>query len=86
MATDIRPLNGTKTHPLSAHALSELRNIARRPCPCQGINPGVVNRLEREGLVELVDLRSPFPTHKGRPIPHLQITDAGRAVLDKEGE
>lgn len=79
------PLNGTETHPLSAHALAELRDIARRPQPCNGINPGVINRLLREGLAETVDLRSPFPTHKGSAIPHLRITDAGRDALQVAG-
>ena len=30
------PLYGTKTHPLSAHAVAELRNIAREPEPALG--------------------------------------------------
>jgi hypothetical protein len=75
------PLNGTKTHPLSAHAIDELRNIARSPEPIVGINPGVINRLMRENLVEIVQLPSPFKTHKGRPVGHLRITNAGRERL-----
>lgn len=77
----LTPLNGVKTHALSAHALAELRNIAQSPEPSLGVNPGVINRLMREELVEVVRLPSPFKTHKGRPIDHLQITDAGRARL-----
>lgn len=81
------PLNGTKTHPLSAHAMAKLRNIARTPEPVSYINPGVVNRLMRENLVERVSLPSPFNKHKGALIDHLQITQAGRAALErKDGE
>ena len=80
------PLNGKKTHPLSAHALEELRNIARAPEPKSGVNPGVVDRLTREDLVEVVDLPSPFKAHKGGTCPHLRITDAGIAVLQARKE
>lgn len=79
--TEMTPLNGTKTHPLSAHAITELRNIARSPEPTVGVNPGVINRLMRENLVEIVRLPSPFKTHKAKAIDHLQITDAGRERL-----
>jgi hypothetical protein len=79
------PLNGSKTHPLSAHARSELARIAKTPVPSQDVNPGVVNRLRRESLVELVQLPSPFASHKGRKIEHLQVSDAGRALLDGDG-
>lgn len=80
------PLNGTRTHPLSAHAIAELRNIALDPVPRCTVNPGVANRLERENLVDVVHLPSPFPTHHKRGIhniPHLRITDAGRAALEQ---
>lgn len=77
------PLHGTETHPLSDHARAELRDIAARPVPKQTVNPGVANRLERETLVERVDLPSPFPTHKGRRIPHLRITAAGEEALSR---
>ena len=72
------PLNGTKTHPLTAHALAELRDLANKPCPRQAVNPGVANRLLREELVESVMLPSPFKTHAGKPLEHLRITDTGR--------
>jgi hypothetical protein len=82
----MEPLNGTKTHPLSAHALDELRGMARGgPVPLPAINPGVRNRLLREALVEVVQRKSPFKAHKGREIDHLAITDAGRAALQQEG-
>ena len=72
------PLNGVKTHPLSEHALASLDDLQAGPRPAAQFNPGVVNRLMREDLVEVVDLPSPFKTHKGRAIPHLRITDSGR--------
>lgn len=77
----MKPLNGTKTHPLSEHAREELRNLAKNPIPTVGINPGVVNRLLRENLAEVVQLPSPFKAHKGGNCAHLQITEAGRAAL-----
>ncbi|KYK44534.1 hypothetical protein A1D31_14135 [Bradyrhizobium liaoningense] len=81
------PLNGTKTHPLSAHAINVLRSLARCPDPAQEINPGVGNRLMRESLVEIVNLPSPYKKHRGAVIPHYQITDAGRAaILAAEGK
>ena len=80
-AAGMKPLNGEKTHPLSEHALAELRDIAAAPVPSCAVNPGVINRLLRESLVEEVQLPSPFPTHKGRNVAHLQITKAGLARM-----
>lgn len=77
------PLNGTKTHPLTAVALSVLAQLQRGPLPAQCVNPGLGNRLERGGLVDIVGIRSPFKSHKGRKLAHYQITDAGRALLAK---
>lgn len=67
--------------PLSEHALSELRNIARKPLTCLEVNPGVRERLSREGLVEIVQLPSPYKKHKGANCSHLQITEKGRGYL-----
>lgn len=75
------PLNGTKTHPLSKHAIDTLRNLSLAPLPRVGMNPGVVNRLLREALVEEVLLPSPYKLHKGRVITHLRVTDAGKAKI-----
>jgi hypothetical protein len=77
----VRPLNGTRTHPLSDFALAELRTLTDGPRPRVVFNPGVVNRLEREDLVEVVRLASPFSSHRGKLIDHLRITDAGRQRL-----
>lgn len=80
----VAPLNGTKIHPLSEHALGELRSLLRAPRPRQQINAGVTARLESEGLIETVSLPSPYATHKGAKITFSQITVAGRARLEEE--
>lgn len=77
----MQPLNGEKTHALSEHSLGRLREIARHPLPRQDVNPGVANRLLREGLVQEVLLPSPFKSHKGKSIAHLSITAEGRQRL-----
>lgn len=78
----LQPLNGEKTHSLSKHAKAELAAMhSGGPVPRQAVNPGVANRLLREALVEEVMLPSPFRTHRGRPLAHLRITEAGRAAI-----
>jgi hypothetical protein len=79
---DVKPLNGEKTHPLTAHAVEALRSLERTSRPRQDINPGVVNRLLREQLIELVD--RPDPSLNRRRV-HARITDAGRARLRQMG-
>lgn len=69
------PLN-----PLSSHALDVLGTVKRQPVPRQEVNPGVVHRLLREALVELVDLPSPYKTLPGT-VDHLRITAAGERAL-----
>jgi hypothetical protein len=59
---------------LSDHALAELADIRRKPVPSCSVNPGVARRLIADGLVEIVELPSPFKTHKGARIAHLQAT------------
>lgn len=76
-----RPLNGQKIHPLSANAISELQRISLLPLPRNQFNPGVAHRLALENLVETVSLPSPYKTHKGRRVDHLQITEEGKARL-----
>lgn len=77
----MKPLNGTKTHALTPASLGALRDLAAKPMPRQEFNPGVANRLLREALVESVELPSPYATHMGRSIEHLQATAAGVARL-----
>jgi len=76
----VKPLNGEKTHPLSQIALDALVAIEKKPAPRQTLNPGLVNRLLREALVESVYLPSPWKSVK-RSVEHLQITAAGRERL-----
>lgn len=70
-------------HPLSNHALDVLMEISARPIPRQEINPGVADRLEREALIEVIQLPSPYKGQgkKIRYIQFSQITDAGRARI-----
>jgi hypothetical protein len=68
-------------NPLSAHALEELRHIAREPLPRQSLNSGLVNKLLSEKLVNSVQLPSPFKVHSGRNCEHLEITDLGKTLL-----
>lgn len=80
------PLNGSKTHPLTEAALSALAMLRDGPMPSQGFNAGIVNRLQRGDLAKIVDLPSPYRTHRRKDgyvksISHLEITDAGRAAL-----
>ncbi len=78
----MEPLNGTKTHPLTAHALDVLGSLVDcGPVPTQTINAGVVNRFHREALSRTVRRPSPYATHKGKDIDFEEITDAGREAL-----
>lgn len=71
-------------HPLSSHALAVLRELATAPRPRSQVNPGVISRLTRGKLAVVVDMKSPFRTHGANyRVPHLKITDAGRAYLDQ---
>lgn len=75
------PLNGSKTHPLSTSTRLDLMWISQGPQPRQKFNPGAANRLERGGLVTIVMLPSPYKTHNGKNIAHLQISPAGKVEL-----
>jgi hypothetical protein len=77
----MKPLNGSTTHALTEHARGKLQEIAQSPLPTAMINPGVVNRLLRGGLVEIVQLKSPYKAHRGGTCAHLRITEAGRKAI-----
>lgn len=77
-----KPLNGTKTHPLTDAARAALRMLEHGAMPSQEFNPGIVDRLTRGDLVEIVQRESPYKTRSGN-IAHLRITDAGRAAIAK---
>lgn len=70
-----KPLNGEKTHPLSPFAQSVLISLRSGPIPRSDLNPGIVDRLLREGCTEIADLPSPYRTHKGKLIPHLRLIE-----------
>lgn len=81
------PLNGTKIHPLTAHAKASLCALKEEPKPCQRINPGQLRRFADEKLIEIVDLPSPFMIHAGARIPHARLTDLGmERVAEIEAE
>ena len=68
----MRPLNGTKTHQLKPSSIAVLRSLAEDgPRRAHTINPGVRNRLHREGLVE----------EYGEAVRFYRITNAGRAAI-----
>ena len=78
----MKPLNGERTHPLTPAALRVLADLCRAPIPRQEINPGIVDRLEREDLATVEDLPSPYRTRPGK-VRHLVVTAAGRAAYQK---
>lgn len=79
MTKPMKPLNGEQTHPLRPAALRVLQQLEQRAIPCYQVNPSVVDRLLREGLVEVVEL--PFRYGKKMlPKRHLRITQEGRAA------
>lgn len=79
------PLNGTNIGPLSDFALGVLKMLRHKAMPCQEINPGVVQRLKDEALIEIVPLPSPYKKHSSFiKVNHAQITDAGRARCEED--
>lgn len=73
MKYGVTPNNGTKTHPMSPQALRAQAALKDGPAPKATLNPGIVDRLIREGTAELVWLPSPYKTHKGRSIMHIRL-------------
>lgn len=79
-------LNGGKTRPLTKSAIGVLVWLRDSgPQPRQVINAGHNDRFEREQLTEIVALKSPYDSHKGKLIPFVQITAYGREVLGDLG-
>ena len=67
--------------PLSATAIGNLRNIAANgPTPKQIFNPGVMRRLQGDGLITFELLPTPYTTRSGN-ISNAVITEAGRLHL-----
>jgi hypothetical protein len=63
--------------PLSRHALKCLREIKANPAPMSSATCGAVRMLLQEGLIEVVEVPSPFPADNGKKIKRLAITAAG---------
>lgn len=61
-----------KPSPLSKFALAVLEELKEKPKPTREVNPGVVGRLLRDDLVEIVQLPSPYKTRIGL-VQHLQL-------------
>jgi hypothetical protein len=81
-----KPLNGEKTHPLKPGSLKVLYELHRSgPIAMLEVNHGVVDRLDREALIDRVQRPSPYKKDKGADVAHIQITDAGRAALIAAG-
>ena len=76
-----------RQRPLGEAARSALAMLAEGPRPARQFNPGVAGRLVTGGLATMVDLPSPYPTHRRRArvrfVQHLQLTAAGKAELGK---
>lgn len=87
MAENVPPLNGTKTHPLSKHAVYALRRLANEgPTPRQEFNPGVVNRLVREDLAKMEQRPSPYRTVRGN-VSFLVLTNSGKqGIVDADAK
>lgn len=69
-------LDNAGAKPLSAAAIGALTTLLRGPAPRQDFNPGVVRLLAGEGLVEELELPSPYKT-KATLVRHLRLTDLG---------
>lgn len=72
-----------RTRPLSRYAIDALDSLALVATPSQVFNPDVVDRLLRDGLVSVIQLPSPYASHKGKRISHLVLTEAGEQALAK---
>lgn len=67
----------------SQHAMDCLARAYYKPFPAQEVNFTVRDKLMLWGYAELVDMPSPYRTHKpGRTVPFLVITKAGRRALE----
>ena len=68
---------------MTVHSIHALTYLLRGPCPRQEFNPGVVDRLSREGLVTFGTMPSPYKSRPGT-VPSMTITDAGRHALQED--
>jgi len=73
---DWKPLNGEKTHPLSDAAKKVMRELASSPKMSWEINPGVMNRFQREGLADAHHVK-----WKGQWKSEIRLTPKGLALV-----
>ncbi len=79
----IRPTGLMDPNVIIKPARGAVRLPHQHPQPKASFNPGVVDRLTRgdEPLAKVIRKVSPYPSHKGATMAHLEITEAGRAEL-----
>jgi hypothetical protein len=65
---------------LSQYARNVLAALADGPRSADDFNPGLRNRLQERGLVEIALLPHPKRDHNA---PFLRLTEAGRAEVDR---
>ena len=77
----------TFVSPMSASTVATLRRLRDdvQSTPRESLDPGAVSRLLGDGLIEVVQMKSPYVSHRGRMISHVRITEAGRRVLQEKG-
>ena len=76
----------TTSRHLSPHAVNCLEAIFHKPRPSQDFNPGVIHQLMELNLAEIVQLPSPYKSHKpGTMIGFLSITENGKLRVKKWG-
>lgn len=66
---------------MSPLALGMLKVCEAQPYPREQVPAAVVDTLLEQGLIEIVQAASPYPTHGGRDIDHILATLAGRERL-----
>jgi len=66
---------------LTRHALQTLKKIKASPRPLRELGYGLLMRLLSDGLVEQVNIPSPYKINHGRMIQHLRITALGEDAL-----
>lgn len=76
------PLNGLKTHPLKPASLDILKRLLDGPIPYPALNPGVIDRLTRGNLAEVIEIPNPYRT-KAKVVRALAVTQTGRRFLDR---
>lgn len=69
---------------LSHHCISALVQCLHGPEPTQRFNPGVVQKLVKEGLAGIEMRPSPYIRSRSSNIGHLVLTETGRKVAKEK--